>query len=54
MIPIPAESDRPREHGGTSSTDPAGGGHDINQVLEWLEGQTITLWVADEPFNTLE
>lgn len=28
-------------------------GHDIFERLSDLEGQTITLWVADEPINTL-
>jgi hypothetical protein len=30
------------------------GPHNIIDYLTKLEGQTITLWVADEPFNTLE
>lgn len=30
------------------------GGHDILDLLERYEDQEITLWVADEPINTLE
>lgn len=30
------------------------GGHDILKRLQGLEYTTITLWVADEPFNILE
>lgn len=30
------------------------GNHDLTEVLERYEGQTITLWIADEPVNVLE
>ena len=30
------------------------GPHDILDIIDRYDGQTITLWVADEPINTLE
>lgn len=30
------------------------GPHNLLEILERYEGQAITLWIADEPFNTLE
>ena len=30
------------------------GPHDLIRILERLAGQSVTLWVADEPFNILE
>uniref|UniRef100_A0A6M3KR62 Uncharacterized protein n=1 Tax=viral metagenome TaxID=1070528 RepID=A0A6M3KR62_9ZZZZ len=30
------------------------GPHDIIEILRRYEGQVVTLWIADEPVNTLE
>lgn len=30
------------------------GKHNIFPLLEDMDGQTVTLWIADEPFNTLD
>lgn len=30
------------------------GKHNIFPLLENMDGQTVTLWIADEPFNTLD